>query len=222
VPGWTVRASTDLDGDGHPDVILQNDSTGQVAVWYMGGPQGNAILSFAWIASINVPGWTVRALADLDGDGHPDVILQNDSTRQVAAWYMGGPQGNTVLSFGWIASINVPGWTVRAAADLNGDGKPDIVLEYDTTRQVAVWYMGGPQGSTIQSFAWIDANGLPGWHVAGLTDLDGNGKPDVIRENDLTRQASVLYMGGPQGNVVQSTDWISQAGVSGWQLIVPH
>ena len=222
VPGWTVVAVTDLDGNGKPDMVWQNDSTRQVAVWYMGGPQGNTFQSFGWINSNGLPGWSVRAFADLNGDGKPDIIWQNDSTRQLAIWYLGGLQGNLFQSFSWIDSNGVPGWTVRGAADLNADGKPDLILENDLTRQLAVWYMGGPQGNTFQSFSWIDSAGQPGWHVAGLTDLDGNGKPDVIRENDLTRQVSVLYMGGPQGNVVQSTGWISQTGVSGWQLIVPH
>jgi len=83
-----------------------------VAVWYMGGAGGNQIQSFDWIYSgNNLAPWTIVDAADLNGDGKPDVILQNDTTRQVAVWYMGGAGGNQILSFDWIFSgTNLGGW----------------------------------------------------------------------------------------------------------------
>lgn len=151
--GWTFRASVDLDGNGTPDIIWQNDSTGQVAVWYMTDALGTVFGHFDWIDSTvgDLANWKVVGFADLNHDGHPDMILQQTSTRQVAVWYMGGPTGNTFQSFGWIASWNVPGWTAVGVADMNGDGQPDILLQYDSNRSVAVWYMGGPRGNDIQS-----------------------------------------------------------------------
>jgi hypothetical protein len=59
----------------------------------------------------------VVAAADFNGDGVPDVVWQNDATRQVSVWYMGGSGGATMQGSAWISINGVPGWSVVAAAD---------------------------------------------------------------------------------------------------------
>ena len=135
----TQAALGDFNGDGHPDLIWLNNGTHQAAVWYLGGTEGNTYQSWAWLNAANMPGWTLRGAADFNGDGHPDLIWQKDSTRQVAVWYMGGAQGNTYQSWAWLSGGGLPGWTLVSAADLNGDGHPDLIWQNDTTRQVAIW-----------------------------------------------------------------------------------
>jgi hypothetical protein len=210
---------TDLNGDSHPDVIWQNDSTRQVAVWYMGGAQGNEFQSFGWISSGPVPGWTVVATADLDKDGHPDVIWQNDSTRQVAVWYMGGAHGNEFQFFDWISSGPVAGWRVVSVVDLNGDGHPDVIWQNDL-RQVAVWYLGGGQGNQLQFVDAISTGPVPGWTVVGLTDLDRDGHPDLIWQNESTRQVAAWYLGGALGNQFRFFGWIAAGPVPGFRALV--
>jgi hypothetical protein len=100
---------------------------------------------------------------DFDGNGVPDLVWQNDSTRQVTVWYMGGRQGNTFLGSNWLAG-DTPGWTVVGAADFNGDGKPDLVWQNDSTRQVTVWHMGGSQGNTFLGWNWLAGNEV-GWRA---------------------------------------------------------
>jgi hypothetical protein len=219
LPGWTLVGAADLNGDGHPDLIWQNASTRQVAVWYMGGLQGDTFQAFGWLNAGNLPGWTLVGAADFNGDGHPDLVWQNDTTRQVAVWYMGGPQGNTYQSFAWLNSGNLPGWTVVGIADFNGDGHPDLIWQNDTTRQVAVWYMGGAQGNIFQSFGWLNAGNLPGWTVVGAADFNGDGHPDLVWQNDSTGQVAVWYLGGAQGNIYQSWGWLCGGNMPGWRAI---
>ena len=64
------------------------------------------------MGAVGVPGWTVRGIGDLNADGHPDVVWQNDATGQVAVWYLGGPQGNIFQSGNWLSEEGVPGWKV--------------------------------------------------------------------------------------------------------------
>jgi hypothetical protein len=123
------------------------------------------VQSSNWISSAGVPGWHVAAAADFNGDGVPDIVWQNDSTRQVAVWYMGGSGGAEQQGAVWTSSAGVPGWSVVMAADFNRDGVPDLVWQDDTTRQVALWYMGGSGGAVVQSSTWISSAGVPGWSV---------------------------------------------------------
>jgi FG-GAP-like repeat/Beta-propeller repeat/Putative binding domain, N-terminal len=219
--GWTLRGAADFNGDGHPDLIWQYDATGQVAVWYMGGAQGDTYQSFGWLNSSGLAGWTLVCAADFNGDGHPDLVWQNDSTGQVAVWYMGGAQGNTYQSFGWLASGNMTGWTLVGVADFNGDGHPDLIWQYAATGQVAVWYMGGAQGNTYQSFGWLASGNMTGWTAIGAVDLNADGHPDLIWQSTTTQQVAVWYMGGAQGNTYQSFGWVA-GGASpgpGWTAV---
>jgi hypothetical protein len=153
---------TDFNGDRQPDLIWQNDSTWQVVVWYTGGSQGTVFQGWTWLSQGGVTDWRIVAARDFNGDGQPDLVWQNDVTWEVVVWYMGGPQGNSLLGWNSLASTDIAGWSVVGTGDFNGDGKPDLVWQNDVTWEVVVGYMGGPQG-----------NGLLGWNSLASTDFAG-------------------------------------------------
>ncbi len=87
--GWVMAGAGDFDRDGITDLVLDNPSTGAVAIWYLSGTGGNAISggvnvtsggSVTYLAS----GWVVAGVGDFDGDGTPDLVLNNASTGGVA------------------------------------------------------------------------------------------------------------------------------------------
>ena len=92
----------------------------------------------------------------------------------------------------------IDGWTIVGMRDFNGDGKPDLVWQNDATQQVVVWYMGGPQGNSYLGSDWLAQDGVAGWYVVATGDFNGDGKPDLVWQNDA-RQVVVWYMGGAQG-----------------------
>jgi len=216
IPGWHVVAVADFNGDGVPDLVWQNDTTRQATIWYMGGTGGAVLQSYAYLSATGVPGWSIVAAADFNGDGVPDLVWQNDTTRQVTVWYMGGVGGAVFQGYNYLSAAGVPGWHVVAVADFNGDGVPDLVWQNDSTRQVTVWYMGGAGGATLQGYNWLSQSGVPGWHVVAAVDQNGDGVPDPIWQNDSTRQVTVWYMGGAGGAVFQGWSYLSAAGVPGW------
>jgi hypothetical protein len=219
VPGWRVVATKDFNGDGHPDLLWQNDQTRQVVVWYMGGAQGNVMQ--AWMnLSPGVPGWRVVAVADFDGDGHPDLVWQHDQSRAVVVWYMTGAQGITRRDWKYASAAGAPGWRVAAVADLDGDGHPDLIWQNDTTRQVVAWYMSGALSDVRLRLDYISIASVPGWTVVGAIDFDGDGRPDIVWQNDATRQVVVWYMGGPQGATRLGLDYLSRSGVAGWRTVM--
>ena len=218
VPGWRVVGIADFNGDGHPDLVWQDDTTRQTTVWYMGGTQGSTFLNWSYLSG-SVAGWKVVGVADLNGDGHPDLIWQNDTTRETTVWYMGGTQGATFL--GWNSlSGTVAGWRVVGAADFNGDGHLDLVWQNDATRELTVWYMGGAQGATFLDWSPLNG-GVAGWKVVGTADFNRDGKPDLIWQNDTTRETTVWYMGDTRGTTFLG--WNSLSGnVAGWNVVGPR
>src|SRR2546427_11555214 len=87
-----------------PAASIQN-TDGSIGVSYLGGTQGNQILSFAVIAGAS--SWSVMGTVDMDGDGYPDLVIRNtDGTLGV--WYLGGTQGHQITGF---TQITLPGNT---------------------------------------------------------------------------------------------------------------
>src|SRR5207253_2280120 len=94
-------------------------------------------------------------------DGYSDLVWQNDSTRDIVVWYMGGTQGNTYLGSNWLGKA--AGWRVVGTADFNNDGHPDLIWQNDTSRDVVSWYMCGSQGNQYCGGNWFGA--AQGWKV---------------------------------------------------------
>ena len=200
-----------------PALLWWNSATSQVKKWLFGGAQGNVYNGSVWLNQTSVPGWAVVAWADFNGDGVPDLVWQNQVTRQVSVAYMSA--SGSVIGANWFSQAGQPGWSVVAVADSNRDGVPDLIWQNDTTRQVKVWYMGGPQGNVNIGWTWLYQTGVPGWKIVAAADLNHDGVPDLIWMNDTTRQASVGYMGGSQGDVVIGSNWINQFGMAGWKVV---
>ena len=92
VPSTTSRALGDLDASGTTDLIWQNTTDGNTAIWLMNGTT---------IAASGFPGgvpvaWQIAGVGDVNGDGKADVIWRNGTTGTVAVWLMNGLSISTV------------------------------------------------------------------------------------------------------------------------------
>jgi hypothetical protein len=116
--------------------------------------------------------WTFR-VADIDGDGHNDVIGHRLDYGYLAIYLNDGTGG-----FGPATFIDPPGWMhyYFATGDLDSDGDVDIVYSrFDDYSQV-LWLENDGTGQfgdpiLIDSTAWIDPV---------LVDVDGDGDIDII------------------------------------------
>ena len=134
------------------------------------------------------PGVTAgtAAVADFNGDGHPDWVLRNAGTRQTAIWYL----NNNVLIGGAFGPTLTAGWGLRGSADFNSDGHPDYPLFALSTRQTALWYLSGPMRIGTANGPTLPA----GWALVATADFNGNAKPDYVLYNAGTRQTAIWYM----------------------------
>ena len=223
VSGWTVVGIADMNCDGVPDLILQNDSTRQVNVNYYGGAGGTSMTGWACLnCGRNLAGWSVVAVADMNGDGVPDLIWQNQTTGQVNVNYYGGSGGATMIGWAVLNSgAGTAGWHVVAAADFDGNHVPDLVWQNQTTGQVNVNYYGGSGGATMTGWAVLNSGaGTTGWKVAGAADFNGDGIPDLIWQNKTTGQVNVNYYGGARGASFTGYAVLnSGAGTAGWSVV---
>ncbi|MGA2132441.1 MAG: SBBP repeat-containing protein [Bryobacteraceae bacterium] len=101
---WAVVGCADFNGDGQPDMLWQDPVSGTVQIWYLTGPLGNELLS-----AVNLTGaetWQLVAVADFNGDGHPDVVWQDPTSGASDIWLLGGDQGTTQLGTATLSGPN--------------------------------------------------------------------------------------------------------------------
>jgi len=214
------QARVTITQSGVPAVVWQNQSTRQVTVNYFGGPGGASLTGWDWLhAAQDVAGWRVVAVADFDGNGVPDLVWQNDSTKQVTVNYYGGPTGTTIIGWNWLYLVGPGGWHIVGAGDFNGDGVPDLVWQNDTTNQVTVNYFGGSGGATLIGWNYLYPQGIPGWHVVAVADFNSDAVPDVVWMKDDTHQVTVHYFSGPDGTTFSGWNWLNPGGVPGWHVV---
>ena len=214
-----AHALSDFDGNGVPDLVWMNNSTHQVTVNYSGGAGGASQIGWDWLNQAGQPGWHLAAVADFDRNGIPDLVWVNDSTRQVTVNYYGGPGGTTLIGFNFLYQNAPAGWHIVGAGDFNGDGVPDLVWQNDTTNQVTVNYFGGNMGATLTGWNYLNAQGIPGWHVVAVADFNSDGVSDLVWMKDDTHQVTVHYYGGAGGTTFSGWNFLNSVGVPGWHII---
>jgi hypothetical protein len=126
------------------------------------------------------------APTDFNGDGHPDYLLFNPTTRQTVIWYL-----NNNVRIGAGSGPTLPGgWRLAGVADFNRDGYPDYLLFNPTTRQSQIWYLSGRAFASAAAGPTIPS----GWELVATGDFNHDGKPDYVLYNASTHQTAVWYL----------------------------
>lgn len=136
------------------------------------------------------------AIGDIDGDGKPDMVIANYSNHTVSILRNNSSSGSiTATSFDPKVDF-ATGTYPRSVSigDLDGDGKPDLVVANYNSNNVSILRNTAIEGSiTTSSFAAkVDfTTGANPCSVA-IGDLDGDGKPDLAIANFSSNNVSVL------------------------------
>src|SRR5207237_1360739 len=118
------------------------------------------------------------ALADLTGDGTPDVIAAAGPGGGPHVKVFDGATGAVVREF-FAYGAGFTGGVFVAAADLNGDGTPDIITGAGPGGGPDVKVFGGANGALLTEFFAYDKTFTGGVRVAAIS-LDAAGRPDIV------------------------------------------
>lgn len=200
----------DLNGDGLLDIVLANGRHWPLhsRVLLNDGKGGFTASDLA-----TAPARTYSAaLADVDGDGHLDVVVSNDAPDRKLVYRNDG-KGH----FSEIGTFGDPSWPTRyvTLADLNGDGFPDIVAanrgdypDFDAPHPESQ-----PHKPTPSFVCFNDRKGhfptcqpLPSESATSIVaaDLDGDGSIDLFVPHRDGGQSIILWNDG-KGHFPTST-----------------
>ena len=137
------------------------------------------------------------AIADFNGDGYPDVIICDGTTTLYE--YLGSASGQLQLQ----PSITVSGEVEQlAAADVNHDGKVDVVYDTITDTNLHVLFSDGKGGFTVGPTTAMSVVGF-----LYLGDFDGDGNADIFSEYNLYSSSYQVFYGDGTGHFQASATW---------------
>src|SRR5438094_624640 len=192
----------DVNEDGKPDLLVANyysadgnyysngtvgvllgngDGTFQAAVSYGSGGSGPVSL----------------AVVDVNGDGKPDVVVANqcassDCTNGTVGVLFG--KGNS--TFGRVVSYESGGYQASwvAVADVSGDGRPDLLVanQCASSNNCANGTIGVLLQNADGSFQTAVSYPSGGYYAysLGVSDVNGDGKPDLVVANQCATNSS--------------------------------
>ncbi|MDP3392399.1 FG-GAP-like repeat-containing protein [Sediminibacterium sp.] len=138
------------------------------------------------------------AIADIDGDGKSDIVASNYNSNSISLYRNTSTSGSlTTNSFApkvdfttgngpWFLTIN----------DLNGDGKPDIIIANINASTISIFKNTSTSGvidaNSFASKVDISVGTAPSSIAVG--DLDGDGKPDLAIVNNISNSNTISIL----------------------------
>jgi hypothetical protein len=215
---WKL-AVADLRSDGKLDVVSVNyggESDGDGSVGVLLG-SGNGIFQKAVAYDAGGGGPTGIAVGDLNGDGKPDLVVATQGCMNMTNHCLGVLIGNGDGTFKPVVVYPRGGqdWAIGPGlstpvmiADVNGDGKADLVVINQTDINDGDGLVGvllGNGDGTFQPVAIYDTGGF-GAYTGFLADFNGDGKPDVVVLNCSPHGSSDCSHNGTIGVLLGNGD----------------
>lgn len=204
----------DIDADGDSDVVIFHDKGVYYALSNKDSLESTGMLE-AWGYNI---GYRIanhpRLLQDVNSDGYLDIVVFTTNDVEVALANKKGGfeqptvwlEGNYCYKQGWRTSHHI-----RQLADINGDGRPDIIGFGSYAIYVALntgnsfEYIGDINKDFIYDNGW-----RVGTHTRVVVDVNNDRNADILAYN--TDKVWVCLSNG-DGTFEEKEEWISGFGI---------
>ena len=203
-------ATGDVNGDGVKDIIVAADAGASPHVKVFSGKDYSVIKSFYAFAA-GFKGGVRVASADTNGDGLADIIVSTASGNSSHVKVFSGLDNKVLSSFFAFKTTLKSGGTFVSAADLNGDGRAEIIsgMGAGNAPQVSVY---NSATKALDNFMAYEANFTGGVRVGTTTRANdqilvstgsGKGGGPNVRTFDPANKFKRIdsFFAGPMDNI---------------------
>lgn len=206
-------AVSDFNLDGKPDFAVANFTGSNASIMLGNGSGGFSAAPGSPVAAGTNPSGAVAG--DFNQDGKPDLAISNISSNDVTI-LLGNGNGGFAPAAGSPVATNGAFPSRIFAADLNGDGKLDLVTSNFTGNSVSI-LLGNGNGT------FAHAGGSPmsvAGNVGGVSIIDFNldGKLDLIVSNTSGNTVQLFLGNGSGGFAAASGSPITVGNTSYWPV----
>jgi hypothetical protein len=180
---------TDVNGDNRLDIVTTNYNLALIGVML---GNGNGTFGAVTKISTGAPGDSAPAdvaVADLNGDGKPDIVYVDDQNNR-AGVLLGNGNGTFQAITKYLSGFGATGVSI---ADVNGDNVPDLVTTNYVDGEVGV-LLGNGNG-TFRAITKFSVGSYGNYDVE-VADVNGDNKPDILTTNWNKSTVAVLLGNG--------------------------
>lgn len=237
--GQSVGLVGDLTGDGRAEWIVGAPFE-DFGAWNGGGASvlsgtgGAPLFAVPGQVQFGLLGWSVAGCGDVDLDGVPDFVIgapeeDGGGTDSGALYVHSGATGAFLWGKIGLADGDRMGRAVAGAGDLDGDGHADVLGGADQEDVGALEDAGvvrawsGRDGSQLWARSGSQAGGRLGFAVAGVGDVDGDGRDDfaagAFGEQPNGAQSGRVYVwSGASGALLHTFAGAAAGDQLGWSV----
>jgi FG-GAP-like repeat/IPT/TIG domain/FG-GAP repeat len=210
----------DLDGDGKPEIVAYNLYTETISILLNTSTPGH--ISFA--APVSYPAGdygSAPAIADLNGDGKPEIAVACTGTHVISTYTNKSTVGHLSFSpmVNWALAAYAGPYKVEVA-DIDGDGLPDMAAADGNNNIVSVLRNTSGIGDTVSFAAHVDFATGNGAQGLAIGDLDGDGKPDMAVANNNDNTLSLLQNTSSPGTISFAPQIVVNSGNGALDLVI--
>jgi hypothetical protein len=210
-PRWVSVADVNLDGN--PDILVTNADAGTVSVLLGDGNGQFREAAGSPFAAGHLP--NDIAVADMNGDGNPDMVIADHQSPYVSILLGDGKGGFRGAPGSPFDVHSNPHPHAVAVADFDGDGKPDVAT--DSWGENKIELLRGDGKGGLRTPGRFFAVGRRPYERLRSADFNRDGHPDIVTTN-LDDGTVTILLGDGKGGFVEAPGSPFPAGAKPWQV----
>ncbi len=216
INNWAGFWAIDVNADDKTDLLYLDDAYA-VNGWRVMLSTGTGFTAPQnWGAYDASSGWGQTRLADVTGDGRPDLVYLDDAYSTNGYRVMVNQGTSLAAPVNWAAYDPLHSWSAWWFADLNGDGKADMLYLDDAFDATGYRVMVSTGNSFSAPVTWGVYDSVAGWAQTWVTDVTGDGKADLLYLDNAFTFTGYRVMASTGTSFSVAATWASYDTLHSW------